>query len=48
MTDCLCGEEPGEPLQILESNCFEASGFVASGEPEFEDEPAAVHEGFNR
>ncbi|MGV2334204.1 MAG UNVERIFIED_CONTAM: histidine phosphatase family protein [Planctomycetaceae bacterium] len=48
MTDCLCGEESGEQLQVLETNCFEASGFVLSGEATLEDEPASVHESSNR
>ncbi|MFM7038085.1 MAG: histidine phosphatase family protein [Planctomycetaceae bacterium] len=48
MTDCLCGEESGEQLQVLETNCFEASGFVLSGESSLEDEPASVHESSNQ
>lgn len=48
MTDCLCGEDSGELLQVLETNCFEASGFSASGDASPDEEPASVHESFNR
>lgn len=48
MTDCLCGEEHCESLQILETSCFEASGLAAASDSEFDESPAAVHEGSNR
>ena len=48
VTDCLCGEESGELLQVLESTCFEASGFVESAAAAFGDEPASVHESAHR
>ena len=45
MTECLCGESCKEMIQILESDCFEPSSFVAVGEAAMEECSAAVHEG---
>jgi len=28
MTDCLCGEQSGELVQVLQSSSFEAAGFA--------------------
>lgn len=48
MTDCLCGEGAEQSLQILETNCFEASYFAVEGEFSFDEETASVHESSNR
>lgn len=48
MSDCLCGEEHCESLQVLETSCFEASDFVAASESEIDEVSAVVHESSNR